>query len=323
MVDVRSARRRRQVLHGYDKARTSTRGIPLLADGIDDRPDSHVHDPAAGTSSSSSTSSTPTAGSSRGRARSSRSGPEARKCCAHNGRGESGPNRPWCDGGHDSHTGRRLPRGRCRRDGDGFADALVDHADVRVAMVDRRHGVGGHWLEAYPFVRLHQASTFYGVASTVLGGGRLQEPGPRRACTSAPSQPEIVRLLRAACSSGWSDRAGSSCSRAATTSATARSCRAISGERFEVPERVPDRQRPLPRARASRPRRRRRSRSPTARASCRSTTWSGWRRRRASTSSSARARPRPTPASGCSARASTPTRSAGCGRATRGCSTGR
>src|SRR5690349_11958816 len=59
-----------------------------------------------------------------------------------------------------------------------FTDALIDHADVRVAIVDRRHGVGGHWLSAYPFVRLHQSSTFYGVASTVLGGGRIQETGP-------------------------------------------------------------------------------------------------------------------------------------------------
>lgn len=58
-----------------------------------------------------------------------------------------------------------------------FTDALIDHADVRVALVDRRHGVGGHWLEAYPFVRLHQASTFYGVASTLLGG-RQQTQGP-------------------------------------------------------------------------------------------------------------------------------------------------
>jgi hypothetical protein len=60
-----------------------------------------------------------------------------------------------------------------------FADALVDHADVRVALVDRRDGVGGHWRGAYPFVRLHQASTFYGVASTVLGGG-VQTEGPER-----------------------------------------------------------------------------------------------------------------------------------------------
>jgi hypothetical protein len=62
--------------------------------------------------------------------------------------------------------------------GMSFTDALIDHADVRVAMVDRRHGVGGHWLDAYPFVRLHQASSFYGVPSTVLGGGRIQRSGP-------------------------------------------------------------------------------------------------------------------------------------------------
>jgi hypothetical protein len=62
--------------------------------------------------------------------------------------------------------------------GMAFTDALIDHADVRVALVDRRHGVGGHWLDAYPFVRLHQASAFYGVASTLLGGGRVQQHGP-------------------------------------------------------------------------------------------------------------------------------------------------
>ena len=62
--------------------------------------------------------------------------------------------------------------------GMAFTDALVDHADVSVALVDRRHAVGGHWLDAYPFVRLHQASAFYGVASTLLGGGRVQQDGP-------------------------------------------------------------------------------------------------------------------------------------------------
>ncbi|MDF1605323.1 NAD(P)-binding protein [Nocardioides sp. YIM 152315] len=62
--------------------------------------------------------------------------------------------------------------------GMAFTDALVDHADVRVALVDRRHAPGGHWLKAYPFVRLHQSSTFYGVASTLLGGGRVQTRGP-------------------------------------------------------------------------------------------------------------------------------------------------
>jgi len=62
--------------------------------------------------------------------------------------------------------------------GMAFADALIEHADVRVALVDRRHGPGGHWLDAYPFVRLHQASSFYGVASTVLGTGSIQSEGP-------------------------------------------------------------------------------------------------------------------------------------------------
>ena len=55
--------------------------------------------------------------------------------------------------------------------GMAFTDALIDHADVRVAIVDRRDGPGGHWLDAYSFVRLHQASAFYGVASTLLGDG--------------------------------------------------------------------------------------------------------------------------------------------------------
>ena len=75
--------------------------------------------------------------------------------------------------------------------GMAFTDALVDHSDARVAIVDRRHGAGGHWLEDYPFVRLHQASTFYGVASTVLGG-RIQEQGPEAGLHVRASQPEIV-----------------------------------------------------------------------------------------------------------------------------------
>lgn len=62
--------------------------------------------------------------------------------------------------------------------GMAFADALVDHADVHVTIVDRRHAAGGHWLDAYPFVQLHQASLFYGVASTVLGTGAVQTTGP-------------------------------------------------------------------------------------------------------------------------------------------------
>ena len=79
----------------------------------------------------------------------------------------------------------------------GFTDALIDHADdVRVALVDRRHGVGGHWLEAYPFVRLHQSSTFYGVASTLLGGARIQADGPEAGLHERADQAKILLLLQ-------------------------------------------------------------------------------------------------------------------------------
>src|SRR5262245_49742538 len=76
--------------------------------------------------------------------------------------------------------------------GMAFTDALIDHADVRVAMVDRRAAVGGHWLDAYSFVRLHQASAFYGVASTLLGEGRLQEHGPEVGLQERATGAEVV-----------------------------------------------------------------------------------------------------------------------------------
>ena len=53
--------------------------------------------------------------------------------------------------------------------GMAFTDSLLAHSDATVTIIDRRHAPGGHWLDAYPFVRLHQASTFYGVNSVPLG----------------------------------------------------------------------------------------------------------------------------------------------------------
>jgi hypothetical protein len=84
--------------------------------------------------------------------------------------------------------------------GMAFTDALIENADASVVMVDRRHSVGGHWLDAYPFVRLHQASAFYGVASTLLGRGRIQEDGPEVGLHERATAPEICayygRVLR-------------------------------------------------------------------------------------------------------------------------------
>ena len=75
--------------------------------------------------------------------------------------------------------------------GMAFTDALIDHADVRVAIVDRRHGVGGHWREDYPFVRLHQSSTFYGVASTGARWRASSRTGPEAGLHERADQPTI------------------------------------------------------------------------------------------------------------------------------------
>jgi len=44
-------------------------------------------------------------------------------------------------------------------------------------MIDRRHRAGGHWLDSYPFVQLHQPSMNYGVNSTPLGQDRVELDG--------------------------------------------------------------------------------------------------------------------------------------------------
>ena len=61
--------------------------------------------------------------------------------------------------------------------GMAFTDSLLEHSDATVTIVDRRHAPGGHWQEAYPFVRLHQPSAFYGVSSTALGQNSVDESG--------------------------------------------------------------------------------------------------------------------------------------------------
>jgi hypothetical protein len=61
--------------------------------------------------------------------------------------------------------------------GMAFVDTLIEHSDAEVVMVDRRHRPGGHWLDSYPFVQLHQPSMNYGVNSTRLGQDRVEADG--------------------------------------------------------------------------------------------------------------------------------------------------
>jgi len=61
--------------------------------------------------------------------------------------------------------------------GMAFTDALLAHSDATITIVDRRHAPGGHWQDAYPYVRLHQPSTFYGVDSVPLGQDAIDTVG--------------------------------------------------------------------------------------------------------------------------------------------------
>ena len=61
--------------------------------------------------------------------------------------------------------------------GMAFTDALIGASDAQVVMVDRRYAPGGHWHDAYPFVRLHQPSQLYGVSSLQLGSETIDRDG--------------------------------------------------------------------------------------------------------------------------------------------------
>jgi hypothetical protein len=61
--------------------------------------------------------------------------------------------------------------------GMAFTEALLSHSDAAVTIVDRRHAPGGHWVDAYPYVRLHQPSAFYGVDSVPLGQDSIDGAG--------------------------------------------------------------------------------------------------------------------------------------------------
>src|ERR1700749_3520674 len=58
-----------------------------------------------------------------------------------------------------------------------FTDTLVSESDATVVVVDRNDQPGGHWTTAYPFVRLHQPSAYYGVNSRHLGSDTIDQGG--------------------------------------------------------------------------------------------------------------------------------------------------
>ena len=73
-----------------------------------------------------------------------------------------------------------------------FADELLAHSDARIVMVDRRDRPGGHWNDAYPFVRLHQPAAFYGVNSRDLGSLDKDTAGFNKGLCNLASGAEVL-----------------------------------------------------------------------------------------------------------------------------------
>lgn len=81
--------------------------------------------------------------------------------------------------------------------GMAFADTLVAETDATITIVDRHLRPGGHWNIAYPFVTLHQPSSFYGVASRELSQGRIDQVGFNKGLADLATLPEIQAYYEA------------------------------------------------------------------------------------------------------------------------------
>lgn len=72
-----------------------------------------------------------------------------------------------------------------------FVDTMLSQSDATFIIVDKHHLPGGHWNDAYSFVRLHQPSALYGVESTRLDKGIIDESGPNKGYFELASGAEI------------------------------------------------------------------------------------------------------------------------------------
>ena len=76
--------------------------------------------------------------------------------------------------------------------GMAFTDVIVTETDATVVLVDRHAKPGGHWNDAYPYVRLHQPSAFYGVNSLQLGSDRKDSQGWNEGLYELASGAEVL-----------------------------------------------------------------------------------------------------------------------------------
>lgn len=76
--------------------------------------------------------------------------------------------------------------------GMAFVDTLITETDATVVLVDRNDQPGGHWLSAYPYVRLHQPSAYYGVNSRRLGSDSIDASGWNKGFWELAGGSEVV-----------------------------------------------------------------------------------------------------------------------------------
>ena len=81
--------------------------------------------------------------------------------------------------------------------GMAFADTILNETEASIAVVDRHHRPGGHWNDAYPFVRLHQPSAFYGVNSRHLGNDTIDHGGWNEGLVELASGAEVCAYFDA------------------------------------------------------------------------------------------------------------------------------
>ena len=73
----------------------------------------------------------------------------------------------------------------------GFADELLTRTLASILIVDKRHRPGGHWIDDYPFVRLHGPADVYGVESKELAVGGVDSHGLNKGLPCLASGTEI------------------------------------------------------------------------------------------------------------------------------------
>ena len=76
--------------------------------------------------------------------------------------------------------------------GMAFVDEIITHTSATLTIVDMNHRPGGHWNYCYPFVRLHQTSSCYGVNSMELGDCTVDQLGLNKGCYELASGSEVV-----------------------------------------------------------------------------------------------------------------------------------